>query len=79
MPCLKGTKYSATKWIHVGRIGGEVDPGGCVDLELECGKWAASGECQNNAKYMLKGCRKSCNSCVPPPAGGMPPLRSSGS
>lgn len=35
----------------------------CVDTNANCEFWAGLGECENNPKYMLKGCPVSCNSC----------------
>lgn len=68
-PTLKGTKYSATKWIHVGAFnaggggGGLADPGGCHDTNDRCEEWAAWEECDKNPGYMLSACRKSCGKC----------------
>eukprot|EP00978_Attheya_sp_CCMP212_P030230 scaffold110423_cov55-Attheya_sp.AAC.1 len=35
----------------------------CVDDDEDCKYWAALGECETNAPFMLEGCRKSCNVC----------------
>lgn len=35
----------------------------CIDEEERCRFWANHGECQKNPSYMLRSCRKSCNSC----------------
>ena len=66
-PVLKGVKYSAPKWIHVGpySLGGEqpvrvdqhpqkvVGPNGCADNDNNCSMWAAEGECENNPSFMV--------------------------
>ena len=69
-PTLKGTKYSATKWIHVGPFNTgtrkATTPGGCNDTNDRCEEWAAWGECEKNAGYMLSACRKACGKCTPP-------------
>jgi prolyl 4-hydroxylase len=65
-PTLKGTKYSATKWIHVGPFnagGRKADPTGCTDANDRCEEWAAWGECEKNPGYMLSACRKACGKC----------------
>ncbi len=70
-PTLKGTKYSATKWIHVGAFysgGGKAARSGCQDENDRCEEWAAWGECEKNPGYMLSGCMKSCGKCEPPAA-----------
>lgn len=35
----------------------------CTDNNNECYNWAIKGECIKNPNYMLKNCKKSCNSC----------------
>ena len=50
----------------------------CMDLHVMCRKWADTGECEANPKYMvgtniLKGhCRKSCGVCIPQRPKGRP-------
>ena len=71
-PTTKGEKWSATKWMHVGAFGVGADAqkaawGACVDADTRCEQWAAKGECQKNAKYMLTSCRKACKTCVEAP------------
>lgn len=75
-PVLKGTKWSATKWIHVNKFvpPGEVarlraargadGEGGCADASLDCGAWAATGECAKNPAYMLVSCPRACGQCT---------------
>lgn len=36
----------------------------CLNDHENCDFWASKGECVNNPNYMLKGCRKACNSCA---------------
>lgn len=36
----------------------------CLDLHPKCAEWADQGECVGNPGYMLKGCKKSCLTCV---------------
>ncbi|MEW5298246.1 MAG: hypothetical protein WDW36_001391 [Sanguina aurantia] len=85
-PVLKGVKWSATKWIHIGRYAtlGEaevkvvrvkhVPPSppptpGCIDRHQLCSHWAESGECTDNAGYMVGtagapgDCIMSCHRC----------------
>lgn len=35
----------------------------CVDMNEDCDRWAQSGECDNNAGYMLRACKKACDLC----------------
>lgn len=64
-PTLKGEKYSATKWIHVGRFrsGGQPVKSGCSDSHENCGEWADIGECEKNRGYMMENCAQSCGLC----------------
>ena len=66
-PTLKGEKYSATKWIHVGafNIGRVVkaSPKGCRDENALCEEWADMGECERNPGYMRDTCKLSCRLC----------------
>lgn len=71
-PTLKGEKFSATKWIHVGKfsVGGGVKVANCVDTHELCAEWADTGECEKNPGYMKRSCPKSCNVCDKKPALG---------
>ena len=66
-PTLKGEKYSATKWIHVGAFhkngGITATPDGCSDDHALCGEWADADECTRNPVYMRETCRLSCGLC----------------
>lgn len=71
-PTLKGTKWSATKWIHIypfGMAPPTPDPNGCEDTNESCAEWAFFDECTKNPGYMLTGCKKSCKTCWPAAAG----------
>ncbi len=72
-PTLRGHKWSATKWLHTGRFGGDglgalARWGACADLDPACPAWAARGECGANPGFMLASCRRSC---APECAGGV--------
>lgn len=68
---IKGEKWSATKWIHVGDFEKRIKPvsGRCVDKHENCADWAKRGECEKNPLYMVGNeeaegyCMKSCNVC----------------
>lgn len=65
-PTLKGEKYSATKWIHVGAFhhgGIQVGPTACKDDHEMCKEWADTKECERNPSYMHESCRLSCGLC----------------
>lgn len=82
-PVIKGVKWSAPKWIHVGHYAapGEqptrVDqhiqkvpgPFGCDNNDARCEEWAAAGECERNAVFMIGSklkpgaCLMACNRC----------------
>ena len=42
----------------------------CADSDEQCGRWAASGECERNGDFMAKTCRAACKLCVATLAGG---------
>eukprot|EP00239_Pterosperma_sp_CCMP1384_P010266 CAMPEP_0197864902 /NCGR_PEP_ID=MMETSP1438-20131217/43353_1 /TAXON_ID=1461541 /ORGANISM="Pterosperma sp., Strain CCMP1384" /LENGTH=382 /DNA_ID=CAMNT_0043483281 /DNA_START=103 /DNA_END=1251 /DNA_ORIENTATION=- len=57
-PTLKGTKWTATKWMHESpfRWTAPPKPGqipGCEDKNLNCPAWAAAGECRANPVFMV--------------------------
>ncbi|KAL4448929.1 hypothetical protein ABPG77_007646 [Micractinium sp. CCAP 211/92] len=74
-PVVRGTKFSATSWIHVAPFGtltaqqSQANYGVCRDNNPNCPKWAAAGECTRNPGYMrgrgtVRGhCRLSCKVC----------------
>ena len=37
----------------------------CDDTHDQCATWAEGGECDANPGYMLRSCRKSCDTCAP--------------
>ncbi|KAF5189923.1 Prolyl 4-hydroxylase [Thalictrum thalictroides] len=69
-PVIKGEKWSATRWIHVKSFDLHTEEHlaaeGCVDENVNCPQWAASGECEKNPLYMIGSdekygyCRMSC-------------------
>uniref|UniRef100_A0A383WBS8 Fe2OG dioxygenase domain-containing protein n=1 Tax=Tetradesmus obliquus TaxID=3088 RepID=A0A383WBS8_TETOB len=70
-PTLKGTKWTATKWIHNRPYGGSFDAlqqaAGCEDEADDCEARVAAGKCDSEPTVMLglKGvCRHSCKDCV---------------
>ena len=75
-PVIKGEKWSATKWMHVGsfEIGHHMKfgPGICDDENEACHSWARAGECDKNPKYMVGtagrddgNCMRACGKCPP--------------
>ena len=44
-----------------GKLDGRVST--CVNENKNCKEWAASGECEKNAPYMLASCRRACGVC----------------
>ena len=71
-PVVEGTKWSATKWMHVNPFTLEGGPPrtGCKDYHAMCDVWAAAGECQKNSAYMTGSdgsagdCKKACKACT---------------
>ncbi|KAL6758130.1 hypothetical protein V8C86DRAFT_2604305 [Haematococcus lacustris] len=68
-PTLKGDKWSATKWIHVGPFQKQavsspaLAPGACDDGHEQWTEWAFFGECEKNPSFMHIKCKKSCGIC----------------
>jgi prolyl 4-hydroxylase len=63
-PTLKGEKWSAPKWIHLGAVQGERDAKtNCEDGHASCPMWAIQQECEKNPLFMWDTCRKSCKRC----------------
>ena len=65
-PVIKGVKWSAPKWIHVGHYAGigetpkqvnqhvqKVGAHGCADSDDECADWAEQGKCETDADRMV--------------------------
>ena len=67
-PVLKGTKWTATKWIHARPFRWDAPPPpaappGCDNKHETCKAWANAGECANNPGFMLEDCRWACKAC----------------
>lgn len=64
-PVIRGNKWSATKWMHVGafRPGVSSPSTGCRDSNERCEEWAMMDECKKNPAYMLEYCKMSCEVC----------------
>lgn len=66
---IEGEKWSATKWIHVDAFDLAKKDFGCIDKNVSCSEWAASGECEKNPAYMVGNektpgyCLRSCKVC----------------
>jgi len=70
-PTLKGTKWTATKWLHNRPYGYGYDPlkkaAECTDVDKNCKELVAQGKCDSDPVNMLGltgKCRKSCEDCV---------------
>ena len=65
-PVLRGSKWVATKWVHVRQYGRDAlsevkSRQACVNLDPACTNWAGSGECEGkNREWMLEWCRQAC-------------------
>lgn len=72
-PILDGELWIATKFFYLRPITGnkhtDEPDGDCNDEDKSCPQWAAIGECERNAVFMIGSpdyygtCRKSCNAC----------------
>jgi prolyl 4-hydroxylase len=67
-PVIKGTKWTATKWIHARPFRWIAPPPpqappGCDNKHDTCKAWANAGECRKNPKFMLEDCRWGCKAC----------------
>ena len=72
-PVIKGTKWSATKWIHAAPFRGpepeeplekarrEATP--CTNARANCKDLAEGGACEADAGLMRAECAKSCGFC----------------
>ncbi|KAA0043468.1 putative prolyl 4-hydroxylase 12 [Cucumis melo var. makuwa] len=73
-PIRNGELWVATKFLYLRpptgnkhTIDSNID--GCIDEDKSCPQWAAIGECERNAVFMVGSpdyygtCRKSCNAC----------------
>lgn len=75
-PTLKGTKWTATKWIHSKRYMGGFDAEKaqlCTDLAPNCASLAQQDACDTVANMTGSGgvCRRTCKDCVDCPAGDL--------
>ena len=64
-PVVKGTKWTATKWIHARpyhyRIPGPKPAReGCENKDERCKGWANAGECEKNPAFMTVNCKWAC-------------------
>ena len=74
-PVIKGTKWSATKWMHLKSFDAansfKFPEGVCDDVNEQCEGWASTGECEKNPKYMIGNgktdgyCLRACGKCPP--------------
>ncbi|XP_074284271.1 putative prolyl 4-hydroxylase 12 [Silene latifolia] len=73
-PVTEGGMWSAVKVFYLRAVSGITAPtdhenSDCTDEDESCSKWAALGECQRNAVFMVGSpdyygtCRKSCKVC----------------
>ena len=67
-PVLRGTKWTATKWIHARPFRWVAPPPpaappGCDNKHETCKAWANAGECAKNPGFMLEDCRWACKAC----------------
>lgn len=67
-PVIKGTKWTATKWIHAQPFRWRPPPPpsappGCDNKHDTCRAWANAGECKKNPGFMLEDCKWACKAC----------------
>lgn len=74
-PVISGTKWTATKWMHVGSLAGRANSQvvwgtpkpeptpTCSDSHETCASWAEQGECSKNPGFMHDSCKLSCEIC----------------
>lgn len=72
-PVIKGTKWSATKWLHAAPFRAmepeeilakaQRDGAPCVDARKNCKELAADGACAADAAMMRTECAKACGFC----------------
>ncbi|OIT33350.1 PREDICTED: probable prolyl 4-hydroxylase 12 isoform X1 [Nicotiana attenuata] len=74
-PVIEGEMWYAIKFFYLRSITVQRDPlqlgddTNCTDEDENCAQWAATGECERNAVFMVGSpdyygtCRKSCNAC----------------
>lgn len=64
-PPTRGTKWTATIWVHADPYNWIKPPDpvptiGCEDKSDRCRGWANTGECDKNPSFMLENCKWSC-------------------
>ena len=67
-PVIRGTKWTATKWIHAKPFRWRAPPPpkappGCDNKHETCKAWANAGECKKNPGFMLEDCKWACQIC----------------
>ena len=67
-PVIRGTKWTATKWIHAKPFRWHAPPPpkaplGCENKHDTCKAWANAGECKKNPGFMLEDCKWACQVC----------------
>jgi len=67
-PVIKGTKWTATKWIHARPFRWSFppppkSPPGCENKHDTCKAWANAGECKKNPGFMIEECKWACKAC----------------
>ena len=64
-PVVRGTKWTATVWVHATPYRWTPPPEprrppGCDDADERCRGWSNTGECEKNPGFMLAKCPWSC-------------------